>query len=93
MTFADGLRRHFRDSKCGATVRGVGSMVAIALESSASTAIAPAARAAASLAGRGILVLPGGIHGNVLSLLPSRRITGEQADHAQRQIAEALRQP
>jgi 4-aminobutyrate aminotransferase-like enzyme len=93
MTFADGLRRHFRDSKCDATVRGVGSMVAIALESSASTATAPAARAAASLAGRGILVLPGGIRGNVLSLLPSRRITGEQADHAQRQIAEALRQP
>jgi 4-aminobutyrate aminotransferase / (S)-3-amino-2-methylpropionate transaminase / 5-aminovalerate transaminase len=76
-----------------AEVRGLGMMIGIELVRSRET-LAPApelvGRATIAAMRRGVLVLGGGVHGNVLSLAPPFVLTDEQADHAIDVLEEVL---
>lgn len=75
-------------------VRQAGLLIAIDLVSDPVSKTPDPARAAAvcaDLLRRGLLVLPGGRAGNVLSLYPSRRMAPEQVAHAVSLLADALR--
>lgn len=74
-------------------IRQAGLMMAIELVSDAGTKTPDSARAAAvcrDLMRRGLLVLPGGRGGNVLSLYPSRRMAAAQVTRAVELLVEAL---
>jgi 4-aminobutyrate aminotransferase/(S)-3-amino-2-methylpropionate transaminase len=74
-------------------VRGMGLMLGVELvRARHSRAPAPevAARAAAEALARGVILLPGGMHGNVLSLGPPLTIGEAQLEAAVRVIDEAL---
>lgn len=78
-----------------AEVRGRGMMLGVELvRDRATNAPAPelAGRVVVEAMRRGILVLGGGIHGNVLSLSPPFVLTDEQADAALDVLAEILRE-
>ncbi|HEU4725227.1 MAG TPA: aminotransferase class III-fold pyridoxal phosphate-dependent enzyme, partial [Candidatus Eisenbacteria bacterium] len=75
-------------------VRQAGLLIAIELVADRESRAPDPARAASivgALRSRGLLVIPGGRGGNVLSLYPSRRITGAQVARAVELLAEALR--
>ncbi len=91
--FESGLRE-VKSCRGVGDVRQAGLMLAIDLVSDAATKAPDPARAAMicrDLMRRGLLVLPGGRGGNVLSLYPSRRMAPEHVARAVELLVEALR--
>ena len=74
-------------------VRGLGMMIGLELVKDRATkepATAEAARVAQVVLERGVIMLRGGPHGNILSLTPPLAITRRQLDHALNTLGEAL---
>jgi 4-aminobutyrate aminotransferase len=92
----DRLRTELASHPRVAEVRGVGMMVGIELVRDRD-AFAPDAELAAEMMKeamrRGVLLLPGGVQGNVLSLSPPLSIARAQLDHALGVLVESLREP
>ncbi len=89
----ESLRAKLGDHPNVGEVRGLGMMVGIELvEDRASKSRAPnlAARVMVEALQRGVLVLGGGIYGNVLSLSPPFVITDEQLEYAVDVVVEIL---
>lgn len=87
------LRERLGDHPNVGEVRGVGMMIGVELvRDRASRAPAPelAGRVVVEALRRGVLLLGGGIHGNVLSLSPPFVITEEQLDAGLAVLEEAL---
>jgi 4-aminobutyrate aminotransferase len=92
----DRLRTELASHPRVAEVRGLGMMVGIELVRDRD-AFAPDAELAAEMMKeamrRGVLLLPGGVQGNVLSLSPPLSIARAQLDHALGVLVESLREP
>lgn len=88
---AEGLARvASRHSNLIGDVRSAGLLGAIEFVRSRETRLPAPERAQAALdalLGRGVLAIPGGIHGNVISFLPPLTITEEQLGHALDQMS------
>jgi len=87
------LRRDLRDHPRVGEIRGLGMMIGIELVRDRGMR-EPAPELAGGLMvdclRRGVLILGGGIHGNVISLSPPFVITQSQVDHALNTLVESL---
>jgi len=87
------LRRDLRDHPRVGEIRGLGMMIGVELVRDRGTRD-PAPELAGGLMvdclRRGVLILGGGIHGNVISLSPPFVITASQFDHALNTLVESL---
>jgi len=93
---AAGLRALAEARPNTGVVRSTGLLAAVefvANESSKRTAAARASAVLRSLLGLGVLAIPGGVEGNVISLLPSFAITERQIDAAVASFERALADP
>lgn len=88
----DRLREDLAGIACVGVIRGRGLMVAVELVADTETKepLAIARRVSGEAVRRGVLLYPGGHHGNVVSMLPPLIITEEQAASASTVLAETL---
>ena len=89
----EGALGSVRDVPIVGEVRQAGLLVAIDVVADRGTRAPDPARAAfviAELLRRGILAIPGGRHGNIVSLYPSRRIARAQIEHAAAALEASL---